>query len=280
MIDFGPEQKECDMHQDSSDEDEVVAHPSTTSTASALSTGALDPSTTIIAPVVADNLDGSKVLRGKNATLFRHSTPKYQDVRVLGTLPISAEELLAFLPLHFSWSSFLVRLKPKGWSMTLIARVMLYFRGVETDIERHKGLRELLAKQANVSIKELGKTHIPGLALGSRSPPAMSSLQNITSSNTDCSLLRLVERVTRFPTGSGRRLLNEVIHHAQRNNHRGILLSQVQQYASQFALTDNANITQGVDPDTESVDGFNAIWSTAYPTVGNTKRGALGWGRS
>jgi len=108
----------------------------------------------------------------------------------------------------------------------------------------------------------------------------MSAFVATTKLEDECALLRLTEDVARFPTGNGRRLLTEVIDHAQRHNHRGILLSQVSQYAAHFGLVDHATMAPGLDPDTVSAGRFIDIWCTAYPHQKVTKKVEVGWGRS
>jgi hypothetical protein len=54
--------------------------------------------------------------------------PDYVDIRLLGNIEISAEELLTFFPGHLKWNDAIYRLTQNGWSHNDMVQYINYAR--------------------------------------------------------------------------------------------------------------------------------------------------------
>ena len=166
--------------------------------------------------------------------------PENIDIRKLGDIEISAEELLTFFPNHLKWHDAIYRLAQNNWSCLDMANYI----NVARDLSAING------KRSNTILKWLqaaDKT-ILGLAhTGSKdrkpwkttcfSAGSWIPYQQIRSPGLiDYFLVDLADGVMRWPEGEGARLLSRAVWHAVVRGHRDVRLSQVKEYARAHGL--------------------------------------------
>ncbi|KAF2034145.1 hypothetical protein EK21DRAFT_85594 [Setomelanomma holmii] len=160
--------------------------------------------------------------------------PENVDVRLLGNIEISAEEILAFFPHHLKWSDVIYRLVQNGWSPNDMANYINYTR----NLSRKDG------KRGNTILKWLQAAD--KIILGKEK----SGFRDRASFNTTCStakdwvpyehpnlqgridyfLVDLADGLARFPLGDGARLLTRAVRLAVARDDRDVKLSEIHQY--------------------------------------------------
>lgn len=167
-----------------------------------------------------------------------HSTfpPEWIDIRLLGNLELTAEELLTFFPNHLKWHDCIFRLVQNGWSPHDMANYINYTRGLvkPNDKRGNTVLKWLQAANQDIlnepkqGFKTRGKWSIVGFSPMNWVPYKTRTMPALT----DYFLVDLSAHIDfeRLPTGDGARLLTRAIIFALKNGHYNVKLSQVREY--------------------------------------------------
>jgi hypothetical protein len=171
-----------------------------------------------------------------------HSTfpPESINVRVLGGMDLSAEEILTFFPHHLKWHDAIFRLVQNGWSPHDMAKYINYTRGLVSPNDKRGNTVLKWLQSANGAIlgkpkqafSDRGRWPVVGFSAGNWVPYAH---RNITSL-IDYFLVDLAMDVVHLPGGDGARLLTRAMVFAMKHGHYDVKLSQVRQYIRENLL--------------------------------------------
>jgi hypothetical protein len=159
--------------------------------------------------------------------------PDYVDIRLLGNIEISAEELLTFFPGHLKWNDAIYRLTQNGWSHNDMVQYINYARGLNLPDNIKSGTIIKYIRDADKVILEQEKTKIT-------SRPAFSTInfttkgwvphQNRYQPGIDYYLVDLADGVVEYPEGDGARLLTRAIELAVTRQENDVRLSGIHEY--------------------------------------------------
>ncbi|KAH6629357.1 hypothetical protein C7974DRAFT_424413 [Boeremia exigua] len=209
---------------------------------------------------------------GSVKDLHGDAQSKKLDIRLLGSLQLSVDELCAFFPLHYTWHPYLERLQNGEWTPIFIARLMAYYRDY-TDKVQLGALRNRVQKQLeNISEKGSPTKDFTvsswEIKLGGGSARTTEGMKN--SLIDDCQLSALVKGVKHLPQGPGRRHLTMAIERA-REQGDDLLLSQVPFYVKVYRtgedLPDMSTYTK--HPDVASHEAFKLAVDSARKGEGD-----------
>jgi hypothetical protein len=159
--------------------------------------------------------------------------PDYVDIRLLGNIEISAEELLTFFPGHLKWNDAIYRLAQNCWSHNDMVQYINYARGLNLPDNMKSGTIIRYIRDADKVILEQEKSKIT-------SRPAFSTInfttkgwvphQNRYQTWIDYHLVDLADGVVEYPEGDGARLLTRAIELAVARQDNDVRLSGIHQY--------------------------------------------------
>ena len=196
-----------------------------------------------------------------------HSTfpPEWVDIRLLGNIEITAEELLTFFPHHLKWHDAIFRLSQNGWSPNDMAKYVNYARGlVKPDNKRgNTALKWLQAATGDILGKSKGgfRDRKPWKTTCFTAKDWVPFAHRSTFVGPiDYFLVDLSDGVVNLPQGVGARLLTRAIRLALVRGDYDIKLSQIHQYVRENLLifpplpSMVGQMMAGKHPDTAAID--------------------------
>lgn len=160
--------------------------------------------------------------------------PCYVDIRLMGGVEVSAEELLTFFPYHLKWNDMVYRLAQNGWRPADMAKYINYSRSLQTDqfMTRNAVSYSLIAADAAILNRKKGDPR--------RRKPWKTTCFTTNGwkphdGRTDIGmidyfLVDLAAGVSHFPQGKGARLLTRAVRLAVTRGHDEIRLSDLKRY--------------------------------------------------
>ncbi|KAF2788978.1 hypothetical protein K505DRAFT_254307 [Melanomma pulvis-pyrius CBS 109.77] len=205
--------------------------------------------------------------------LMSRCTPDCVDIRLLGNVHITAEEILSFFPLHTLWREIMVRLSINSWSAAQIVEFIYYSRQLKDD---NCIQRTTVQHQKQTAMRwraESGRINNPiPYALGGIDTARGSHISNrelidyyivdLANGGEDA-----LTKCYRFPLGEGEGALTRAIRHALLHNHNWIRLSQVEQYVQDFGLGHNLptiNAQQDLNANTRTRADNSRYWKKHF----------------
>tara|TARA_R110002003_G_scaffold105_1_gene8726 strand:- start:6311 stop:7363 length:1053 start_codon:yes stop_codon:yes gene_type:complete len=172
-----------------------------------------------------------------------HSTvaPANVDVRLLGNIEISAEEILALFPQHLKWHDVVHRLAQNGWSPNDMANYINYTRNLSrADGKQGNAIlkwlqaadKVILGREKKSGFRDRKLFRTTCFTAKDWTPYEHHSLQG----KIDYFLVDLADGLVRFPSGEGARLLTRAVRLAVARADRYVKLSEVQQYIRENLL--------------------------------------------
>ncbi|OCK77626.1 hypothetical protein K432DRAFT_115133 [Lepidopterella palustris CBS 459.81] len=199
-------------------------------------------------------------------------TPMNADITLLGTVEITAEELLTFFPAHLRWFNCTIRLASNGWTQSDMANFVNWSRALlEPNTVRSNTLthRIRMADEAiygtRLGVKNRRKNPTTDFTAASWIKPTRSGGPPI-----DYRLADLADGVVRPPTDRGRRELSMAVEYAMENRHMDLKLSDAEgliareKFSKRLApLLKPSELKRGSNPDTIARDR-NRVTTRAY----------------
>lgn len=162
--------------------------------------------------------------------------PEDIDLRFLGNIEISAEELLSFFPQHLKWHDAIYRLVQNGWTPTDMAQFINHARGLTKPNVKGYAANTLLKWLQAADKAILGKEKS-----GCKDRHAWKTTcftmkgwvpcsHSVSQGLFDYFLVDLASGLLHWPEGDGARLLTRGVRFAVTRGHRDVKLSQIEQY--------------------------------------------------
>lgn len=181
------------------------------------------------------------------------ATPRCADLRLIGNVNITCEELLCFLPNHLTYEAILRRLRGNGWRYRDIVAAVNYFRDWTKKGEALNP--SLMYSRFSTLEYRHNKGNLFAEAARNAFYKPIRDFTAQTWSNrwpgcgqNDCLLVDLAQGVvqSRRPEGEAAGQLSKCIEYAEQHPNLGLRLSQVQQIileqGLQSTITTNGNI--------------------------------------
>ncbi|KAL1608019.1 hypothetical protein SLS60_002958 [Paraconiothyrium brasiliense] len=155
-------------------------------------------------------------------------------------MPLSAEEIMTYFPMHLKWYPIAVRLHSHGWTASNICHYIYWSRELKqkSTLERTR-VQHMLARAGDHYKEKNPGTFKP------EAIPANPSLTERTATSRlspaaihNYYLVDLAEGVKHHPEDRGRLGLTHAIEHACANGNNTVLLSQAHEYVVEHALFD------------------------------------------
>ncbi|KAH8725708.1 hypothetical protein GQ44DRAFT_796859 [Phaeosphaeriaceae sp. PMI808] len=185
-------------------------------------------------PVITDDTVQKYCVHSDRGTFHpMHSTLPIEnvDIRVLGGIELSAEELLTFFPRHLLWPDMLYRLSQNGWESKDVLNYINFTRGFVlpeaiTYATMAKWKRD--AKNAILSnfSKNRCKWRTTCFTVTGWEPRKYQFIEGLL----DYFLVDLMTGVQHLPEGDGARLLTRAVRLAHRRGDKDIRLGQIHEY--------------------------------------------------
>ncbi|CAO2653661.1 Nn.00g030720.m01.CDS01 [Neocucurbitaria sp. VM-36] len=160
--------------------------------------------------------------------------PESLDIRLLGTIEISAEELLTFFPNHLKWHDAVYRLAQNSWSCSDMANYINYTRDLSSRVgKRGNTILKWLqaADQRILGLHHSGSTGRNKWKTTCFTAQSWAPYTRVRRPGlVDYHLVDLADGVVRWPEGEGARLLTRAVRHAIVHGNRDVRLSQIQGY--------------------------------------------------
>ncbi|KAF2818820.1 hypothetical protein CC86DRAFT_472489 [Ophiobolus disseminans] len=194
----------------------------------------------------------------RSGEIGRDAPPKNLDIRILGDLELTVDELAAFFPNHYPWIAYMARFQKGSWEPTAVARLICHFRGFSgiddaklIDRERnklHKQKDKCELSLVNDGITNNEEKHIDsGYTLGTWISP-IGRERNRKAPAWRCGLvddiplIELADGLAHWPSGKGVRHLTRAVRHVVALADHAVMLSDVQDFI------DEHDLGQGLGP--------------------------------
>ncbi|ORY08805.1 hypothetical protein BCR34DRAFT_603326 [Clohesyomyces aquaticus] len=171
------------------------------------------------------------------------AAPPNVDVRILGKIRITAEEILTFLPNHLRVHDCIYRLAQNGWSPSDMANYINWARQCEgQDAMRYNTVLKMLQNadaailgNARQGTKIRPRFKTVGFTAERWEMPAHHVIP-CERELVDYFLVDLADGVVNWPQGDGARILTHAIWFAVDNDFREVKLSQIHDFIREYGL--------------------------------------------